>query len=82
MAMFWDLHLSIEHLRHLGVKPDLVTYGCIVDAYIDRKLGRNLSFALDKMDIHQHSVILADAIVLKVFGNGDFHFSSEPLLEL
>lgn len=82
MAMFWDLHLSIEHMKHLGVKPDLVTYGCIVDAYIDRKLGRNLSFALDKVDVHQHSVVLTDPIVFEVFGKGDFHSSSEPLLEL
>jgi hypothetical protein len=34
MCMFWDLHLSAEHMRRDAVAPDLVTHGCFVDAYL------------------------------------------------
>ncbi|XP_072984313.1 pentatricopeptide repeat-containing protein At3g42630 [Typha latifolia] len=81
MCMFWDLHLSIEHMKHEGVVPDLVTYGCFVDAYLERRLGKNVSFALDKMNMISAPVILTDPLVFEVFGKGDFHASSEALLE-
>ncbi|KAI9192020.1 hypothetical protein LWI28_016998 [Acer negundo] len=51
MSLFWDLHLSLEHMRHEHVVPDLVTYGCVVDAYLDKRLGRNLDFAFSKMNL-------------------------------
>ncbi|KAI6682663.1 hypothetical protein NL676_036544 [Syzygium grande] len=51
MSMFWDLHLSLEHMKRTGIVPDLVTYGCVVDSYLDRRLGRNLRFVLDKMNL-------------------------------
>ncbi|KAJ0965559.1 hypothetical protein J5N97_026697 [Dioscorea zingiberensis] len=81
MSMFWDLHLSIEHMKHVNVTPDLVTFGCIVDAYLDRRLGRNLSFALDKMDVESFPLISTDSMVFEVLGKGDFHSTSEDLLE-
>lgn len=81
MCMFWDLHLSIEHMRYERVVPDLVTYGCFVDAYLNRRLGRNLSFALDKMNVGSTPVVSTDPLVFEVFGKGDFHSSSEALLE-
>ncbi|KAG9449307.1 hypothetical protein H6P81_009272 [Aristolochia fimbriata] len=81
MAMYWDLHLSLEHMRHEKVTPDLVTYGCVVDAYLDKRLGRNLSFALDRMDPKTVPVISTDPVVFEVFGKGDFHSTSEVLLE-
>lgn len=81
MHLFWDLHLSIEHMKHKGVVPDLVTYGCFVDAYLDRRLGRNLSFVLDKMNVESSPVILTDPLVFAAFGKGDFHSSSESFLE-
>ncbi|THG20942.1 hypothetical protein TEA_008422 [Camellia sinensis var. sinensis] len=52
MSLFWDLHLSLEHMKHEQVVPDLVTYSCIVDAYLDKRLGMNLDFALSKMNVH------------------------------
>uniref|UniRef100_A0A0E0CEF8 Pentacotripeptide-repeat region of PRORP domain-containing protein n=1 Tax=Oryza meridionalis TaxID=40149 RepID=A0A0E0CEF8_9ORYZ len=45
MCMFWDLHLTADHMRRDGVAPDLVTHGCFVDAYLERRLARNLNFA-------------------------------------
>ncbi|KAG1326317.1 Pentatricopeptide repeat-containing protein [Cocos nucifera] len=81
MCMFWDLHLSIEHMKHEGVIPDLVTYGCLVDAYLERRLGRNLPFALDKMNAKSAPVMLTDPLVFEALGKGDFHSSSEALLE-
>ncbi|KAH0461749.1 hypothetical protein IEQ34_009324 [Dendrobium chrysotoxum] len=81
MGLFWDLHLSVEHMKSKGVVPDLVTYGCVVDAYLDRRLGRNLSFVLDKMNVDNSPVILTDPLVFEAFGKGDFHSSSESLLE-
>ncbi|KAI3514012.1 hypothetical protein L1887_12328 [Cichorium endivia] len=81
MSLFWDLHLSLDHMKHNGVVPDLVTYGCVVDAYLDRKLGKNLDFALRKMNVKDSVIILTDHVVFEVLGKGDFHSSSEVLLE-
>ncbi|KAF9617888.1 hypothetical protein IFM89_039107 [Coptis chinensis] len=81
MSLFWDLHVSLEHMKHEKVTPDLVTYGCIVDAYLDRKLGRNLNFALNKMSTDDSPHVSTDPLVFEVFGKGDFHSSSEALLE-
>lgn len=81
MSLFWDLHLSLEHMKHNGIFPDLVTYGCVVDAYLDRRLGRNLDFALKKMNVKDSPIVLTDPILFEVLGKGDFHSSSEALLE-
>ncbi|PQQ10998.1 pentatricopeptide repeat-containing protein [Prunus yedoensis var. nudiflora] len=43
MSLLWDLHLSLEHMKHEKVVPDLVTCGCVVDAYLERRLGKNFS---------------------------------------
>ncbi|PKA51426.1 Pentatricopeptide repeat-containing protein [Apostasia shenzhenica] len=81
MRLFWDLHLSVDHMKHEGIVPDLVTYGCVVDAYLDRRLGKNLPFVLDKMNKESFPVILTDPLVFEAFGKGDFHSTSEALLE-
>ena len=81
MSLFWDLHLSIEHMKHEKVIPDLVTYGCVVDAYLDRKLGKNLDFALNKMNLDHSPRLLTDPFVFETLGKGDFHMSSEAFLE-
>ncbi|CAJ1948404.1 unnamed protein product [Sphenostylis stenocarpa] len=81
MALFWDLHLSIEHMEHEKVIPDLVTFGCIVDAYLDRKLGMNLNFALNKMNLDDSPMLLTDPIVYEALGKGDFQMSSEAFFE-
>lgn len=81
MSLFWDLHLSIEHMRSEKVVPDLVTYGCVVDAYLDRKLGRNLEFVLNKMDVDDRPRLSTDPIVFEVLGKGDFQLFAEAFLE-
>ncbi|KAJ0093933.1 hypothetical protein Patl1_25911 [Pistacia atlantica] len=81
MSLFWDLHLSLEHMKHENVVPDLVTYGCIVDAYLDKRLGRNLDFAFSKMNLDNPPIVLTDPLVFEVFGKGDFHSSSEAFME-
>ncbi|KAK6147496.1 hypothetical protein DH2020_018408 [Rehmannia glutinosa] len=81
MSLLWDLHLSLEHMKHEAVVPDLVTYGCVVDAYLDRRLGRNLKFALQKLDWDDSVSILTDPLVFEVMGKGDFHSNSELVME-
>ncbi|TKW11222.1 hypothetical protein SEVIR_6G219700v4 [Setaria viridis] len=81
MCMFWDLHLTAEHMRRDGVAPDLVTHGCFVDAYLERRLARNLTFAFDRLDGNAEPVVATDGIVFEAFGKGGFHASSEALLE-
>lgn len=81
MSLFWDLHLSLEHMSYENVIPDLVTYGCVVDAYLDKKLARNLDFALDKMNLDDSPSVLTDPIVFEALGKGDFQVSSEAFLE-
>ncbi|KAG8663894.1 pentatricopeptide repeat-containing protein At3g42630 isoform X2 [Manihot esculenta] len=81
MALLWDLHLSLEHMKQEKVSPDLVTCGCVVDAYLDRRLGKNLDFALNKMNLEGSPVISTDPFVFEVLGKGDFHSSAEAFLE-
>ncbi|TVU05115.1 hypothetical protein EJB05_48266, partial [Eragrostis curvula] len=81
MCMFWDLHLTADHMRRDGVAPDLVTHGCFVDAYLERRLARNLTFAFDRLDGNAEPVVATDGIVFEAFGKGGFHASSEALLE-
>ncbi|KAM7480939.1 hypothetical protein LguiB_005522 [Lonicera macranthoides] len=81
MSLLWDLHVSLEHMKHERVVPDLVTYGCMVDAYLDRRIGRNLDFALSKMYVGDSPMVSTDPILFEALGKGDFHLSSEALLE-
>ncbi|EEF50485.1 pentatricopeptide repeat-containing protein At3g42630 [Ricinus communis] len=81
MSLLWDLHLTLEHMKHEKVSPDIVTYGCIVDAYLDRRLGKNLDFAIKKMNLDGSPVLLTDPFVFEVLGKGDFHSSAEAFLE-
>ncbi|XP_012083449.1 pentatricopeptide repeat-containing protein At3g42630 isoform X2 [Jatropha curcas] len=81
MSLFWDLHLSLEHMKYEKVSPDLVTYGCFVDAYLDRRLGKNLDFVLNKMNLDESPVVSTDPFVFEVLGKGDFHSSAEAFLE-
>jgi len=82
MNLFWDLHLSLEHMRHDNVVPDLVTYGCVVDAYLEKRMGRNLDFALKKMvNLDECPSVATDPFVFEVMGKGDFHLASEAFLE-
>lgn len=81
MSLLWDLHLSLDHMKHEAVVPDLVTYGCVIDAYLDRRLGRNLKFALSKLDWNDSISVLTDPLVFEVMGKGDFHLNSEVVLD-
>ncbi|XP_015076094.1 pentatricopeptide repeat-containing protein At3g42630 [Solanum pennellii] len=81
MSLFWDLHVTLEHMKHEKVVPDLVTYGSVVDAYLDRGLGRNLDFALRKLNINDCVTVATEPLVFEAMGKGDFHLSSEARLE-
>ncbi|KAL7096252.1 hypothetical protein ACP275_10G070000 [Erythranthe tilingii] len=81
MSLLWDLHLSIEHMKHEAVFPDIVTYGCVVDAYMDKRLGRNLEFALNEFNSNDSVSISTDSLVFEAMGKGDFHSSSEVVME-
>ncbi|CAM0912039.1 unnamed protein product [Alopecurus aequalis] len=81
MCMFWDLHLTADHMRRDGVAPDLVTHGCFVDAYMERRLARNLSFAFRRLEGPGEPMVATDGIVFEAFGKGGFHTTSEALLE-
>ncbi|GMP84317.1 hypothetical protein CsSME_00037887 [Camellia sinensis var. sinensis] len=86
--------LQREFLRMVeaGFHPDLTTFNiralafskmsfCIVDAYLDKRLGMNLDFALSKMNVHASPQVFMDPFVFEVLGKGDFHSSSEAFLE-
>lgn len=81
MSLFWDLHVTLEHMKHEKVVPDLVTYGSVVDAYLDRGLGRNLDFALRKLNTNDCVTVATEPLVFEAMGKGDFHLSSEARLE-
>ncbi|MCD7468000.1 hypothetical protein HAX54_005772 [Datura stramonium] len=81
MSLFWDLHVTLEHMKHEKVVPDLVTYGSIVDAYLDRSLGRNLGFALRNLNRNGCVTVATEPLVFEAMGKGDFHLSSEARLE-
>ena len=71
----------VDHMCRDGVAPDLVTHGCFVDAYLERRLARNLTFAFDRFDGNAEAVVATDGIIFEAFGKGGFHASSEALLE-
>ena len=71
----------IDNMRRDGVAPDLVTHGCFVDAYLERRLARNLTFAFDRFDGNAEAVVATDGIIFEAFGKGGFHAISEALLE-
>lgn len=81
MSLFWDLHLSLEHMKHELVIPDLVTYGSIVDCYLEKGLGKNLDFALSRLNVSDRVVLYTDPVVFEVMGKGGFHSSSEAFME-
>lgn len=81
MCMFWDLHFTIQHMKRRNVALDLVTYGCIVDMYMNRGLGRNLSFSLRSLNTDAAPQVLTDPVVYEVFGKGDFQSFCEILME-
>ncbi|KAM1328898.1 hypothetical protein ACFX2F_013116 [Malus domestica] len=68
MSLLWALHLSLEHMTHEKVVPDLVTCGCVVDAYLDRRQGRNLYFSLNKINLDDSPLVLTDPFVFEVLG--------------
>ncbi|KAL2907079.1 hypothetical protein RDABS01_005789 [Bienertia sinuspersici] len=82
MNLFWDLHLSLDHMKHENIVPDIITYGCVVDAYMDKKMSRNLDFALEKMiNLDEFPLIETDSLVIEVMGKGEFHSNSEAFME-
>ncbi|KAM3344654.1 pentatricopeptide repeat-containing protein isoform X1 [Capsicum galapagoense] len=81
MSLFWDLHVTLEHMKHEKVVPDLVTYGSVIDAYLDRRLGRNLDFALRKLNKNDCVTVATEPLVFEAMGKGDFHLSSEARVE-
>ncbi|KAF5748642.1 pentatricopeptide repeat-containing protein [Tripterygium wilfordii] len=81
MSLFWDLHLCLEHMRCEKVVPDLVTYGCLVDAYLDKRKARNLDFVINKMNLDDPPLVLTDPFVFEVLGKGEFHLSAEAFME-
>lgn len=83
MCMFWDLHLAADHMRRDGVAPDLVTHGCFVDAYLERRLARNIPFAFRRLGTGagDEPAVATDGIVFEAFGKGGFHASSEAVME-
>ncbi|KAG9134691.1 hypothetical protein Leryth_001016 [Lithospermum erythrorhizon] len=81
MMLFADLHLSIKHITHEGVVPDIVTYGCVVDAYLERRLAKNLDFVLNNMNADSYVTLATDPLVFEAMGKVEFHSSSEALME-
>ena len=78
----------VDYMRRDGVAPDLVTHGCFVDAYLERRLARNLTFAFDQFDGKAEAVVATDGIIFETdgiifeaFGKGGFHAISEALLK-
>ena len=84
MNMLWELHSTVIQMHHAQVLPDLVTFGAIVDAYINLKLRfRSMFEELDVLHMKGFSPSIAtDPLVFKAFGKGDFHSSSEMLMKL
>ncbi|KAJ8767797.1 hypothetical protein K2173_020737 [Erythroxylum novogranatense] len=81
MSLFWDLHLNLENMIYEKITPDLVTYGSVVDAYLDKRLCRSLNFALNRLNKEDSPTLGTDPFVFEALGKGDFHSSSEAFME-
>lgn len=84
MLMFWDLHVTVLHMHSVGVAPDMVTFGAVVDAYINGRMRFQKMFeALDELRMKGLAPdVRTDPMVFEAFGKGDFHNSCETLLQI
>ncbi|XP_002966251.2 pentatricopeptide repeat-containing protein At3g42630 [Selaginella moellendorffii] len=74
MQMLWDLHVLVQHMRAESVRPDLVTYGALVDAYAIARLLPRLPEQLDELDMADTIPdVRTDPLVFQAFGRGRFH---------
>ncbi|MCO5581980.1 hypothetical protein L7F22_035869 [Adiantum nelumboides] len=84
MKMLWEIHALLIRMRKLGMAPDLVSFGAVVDAYIfGRERFQKMFMELDELGLKSHCPdVKTDPLVFQAFGKGDFHSSSETLMQI
>ncbi|KAI5071544.1 hypothetical protein GOP47_0013795 [Adiantum capillus-veneris] len=84
MKMLWEIHALLLRMRKMGIAPDLVTFGAVVDAYVfGREKFQKMFMELDELGLKAHCPdVRTDPLVFQAFGKGDFQSSSETLMQI
>lgn len=81
MHMYWDLHVTVQHMLSMGIKPDLITFDAIFGAYLGGRLEKQLATALQETkSSHLRPEVRTESFVCEAFGKGEFHLFCEELL--
>lgn len=82
MQQFWDLRVMVLTMQSEGIAPDLVTFGAVVDAFLQGKVQSKLPDALTELrTIDLVAEIATDPLVFEVFGKGNLHVGCETLVK-
>lgn len=81
MKMFWELHDLIITMQNNGIAPDLVTYGAVIDVFIQEDLRPKLLEELVEFrNLDVVAEIETDPLVFEIFGRGEFVIACETLV--
>jgi hypothetical protein len=80
MKQFRELKEFIITTQNNGIAPDLVTYGAVIDIFIEEKLRPKLLEELVEFrNLDVVAEVETDPVVFEVFGKGRFHLACEAL---
>lgn len=80
MKQFWELHELVITMQNNGIAPDLVTYGAVIDVFIEEDLRPKLLEELVEFrNLDVVAEIETDPLVFEVFGRGGFLLACQTL---
>ncbi|KAG0580990.1 hypothetical protein KC19_4G216100 [Ceratodon purpureus] len=80
MKQFWELHELVIMMQDNGIVPDLVTYGAVIDVFIEEDLRpKLLEELLEFKNLGLVAEVETDPLVFEVFGKGEFLIACETL---
>lgn len=80
MKQFWELHELVIVMQNNGIAPDLVTYGAVIDVFIEEDLRPKLLEELVEFrNLDVVAEVETDPLVFEVFGRGGFLIACETL---
>lgn len=81
MKQFWELHELVITMQDNGIAPDLVTYGAVIDVFIEQDLRPKLLEELVEFrNLDLVAEVETDPLVFEVFGKGGFVIACETLV--
>lgn len=80
MKQFSELHELVITMQNNGIAPDLVTYGAVIDVFVEVDLRPKLLEELVEFrNLDVVAEVETDPLVFEVFGKGEFLLACETL---